>query len=149
MTQEPLVIERTINAPAEKVWQAISDKDLMKEWYFDMPDFKAEVDAEFSFEGSNEDRTFVHLCLVTEVIEQQKLAHSWRYKGYEGNSFVTWELFEEGDKTRVKLTHKGLETFPPTEHNDFAKENFLAGWTEIVENLLPAYLQKRQAEVAG
>jgi hypothetical protein len=75
------------------------------------------------------------------VQEYKKLKHSWRYDGYEGNSFVTWELFEEGEKTRVKLTHEGLETFPMN-NPDLAKNNFVMGWTEITGTLLPNYLQQ-------
>ena len=36
MKNEPFVIERTYNATAEKVWQAITDKNQMKQWYFDI-----------------------------------------------------------------------------------------------------------------
>ena len=39
---EPLVIERTINrATPEKVWSALTDKDV-KKWFMDNPEFKAE-----------------------------------------------------------------------------------------------------------
>ncbi len=34
---EPFIIERTYNAPVSKVWSAITDKDQMKQWYFDIP----------------------------------------------------------------------------------------------------------------
>ena len=73
---------------------------------------------------------------------QKKLTYSWRYDGYEGNSFVTFELFPEGNKTRLKLSHKGLETFPVTAHNDFAKENFMEGWTQIIGTGLKEYVEK-------
>jgi uncharacterized protein YndB with AHSA1/START domain len=36
MKNEPFVIERTLNASAERVWKAITDKDQMKEWYFNL-----------------------------------------------------------------------------------------------------------------
>lgn len=39
MKNEPFVIERTFYSPVEKVWKAITDKDQMKEWYFDVPQF--------------------------------------------------------------------------------------------------------------
>lgn len=141
MTHEPFVIERTYNAPVKKVWEAITDKNKMKEWYFDIAEFKPEVGFEFQFTGGNEGRTYLHLCKILEVQEYKKLKHSWRYDGYEGNSFVTWELFEEGEKTRVKLTHEGLETFPMN-NPDLAKNNFVMGWTEITGTLLPNYLQQ-------
>lgn len=140
MKQEPFVIERTYNAPVSKVWKAISNKTQMKEWYFDVSDFKPEIGFEFHFTGENEGRTFLHLCKVVEVIDERKLKYSWQYKDYEGLSFVTFELFAEGDKTRLKLTHEGLETFPAVK--DFAKESFEAGWNYIIGTSLKDYVEK-------
>jgi len=143
MKQEPFVIERTYNAPIEKVWKAITDKDQMKQWYFDIAEFKPEPGFEFQFEAKNEGVTYLHLCKITEVITGKKLSYSWRYNGYEGNSVVTFELFEEGDKTRLKLTHEGLETFPQ-DKPDFARESFAAGWTEIIGASLKKFVENKQ-----
>ena len=140
MKQEPFVIERTLNAPIEKVWRAITDKDQMKQWYFDLADFKPEPGFEFQFVGGKDDRSYLHLCKITEVIPQKRLQYSWRYDGYEGISFVTFELFAEGNKTRLVLTHEGLETFPET-NKDFAKENFAEGWNTIIGTLLPKFVE--------
>ena len=113
MNTNPIVIENIYNAPLEKVWTAITDKNEMKQWYFDLAEFKPEVGFEFQFYGQGKDgEQYLHLCKITEVIAGKKLTHSWRYDGYEGNSFVTFELFDENGKTRLKLTHAGLETFP-------------------------------------
>jgi uncharacterized protein YndB with AHSA1/START domain len=141
MTNEPFVIERTFQAPVSKVWKAITDKNEMKQWYFDLKEFKPEVGFEFQFEGGPPDKIYLHLCKVTEVIEGKKITYSWRYDGYEGNSFVTWELFPEGESTRLKLTHAGLDTFPAS-NPDLAKENFAAGWTDIIGRSLSHYLQQ-------
>lgn len=140
MSQQPFVIERVFNASTEKVWKAITDKDQMKQWYFDIPGFRPEVGCEFQFEGGTKENCYLHLCKVTEVIEGKKLTYSWRYDGYEGNSFVTFELFSEGAQTRLRLTHEGLETFPAIP--DFAKENFVRGWTELIGKRLGEYLEK-------
>ncbi len=140
MTAEPFVIERVLNAPTDKVWKALTDKEQMKQWYFDLTEFKPEPGFEFTFVGGTEENSYMHLCKVTEVVPGKKLQHSWRYEGYEGNSFVTWELFAEGDKTRLKLTHEGLETFPP--NPDFARKNFEAGWTDIVGKNIKEFLEK-------
>ncbi|MEJ7735949.1 MAG: SRPBCC domain-containing protein [Chitinophagaceae bacterium] len=131
MKNEQFTIERTFNAPVEKVWKAITDKDQMKLWYFDIADFKAESGFEFKFEAKSEDKSYLHLCKITEVIPGEKPSYSWRYEGYEGNSFVSFELFPEGDQTRLLLTHDGLETFP-ADVPDFARECFATGWTEII-----------------
>jgi len=141
MKNEPFVIERTYNASIDKVWSAITNRNEMKQWYFDLKEFKPEVGFEFEFMGGPPEKSYRHLCKVTEVVKGKKITYSWRYDGYEGNSFVTWELFAEGNKTRLKLTHAGLETFPAS-NPDLAKENFAKGWTSIVGTSLPNYLEK-------
>ena len=142
LVDEKVMIERTYNAPVEKVWKALTDKDEMKKWYFDLAEFKPEPGFEFQFYGEGKQgEKFLHLCKVIEVIPNKKLTYSWRYDGYEGNSFVTFELFPEGDKTKVRLSHKGLESFPVTSNKDFAKENFIEGWTYIIGTGLKEYVE--------
>jgi len=142
MDNEPVIIERNLNAPAIKVWKALTSREQMVKWYFDIKEFKAEVGFEFQFEATGKDnKRFVHLCKITEVIFCKKLTYSWRYEGYEGISYVTFELFAGGDnQTRLKLTHTGLETFPNT--SDFAKQNFVEGWTFIIGKGLKEFLEK-------
>jgi uncharacterized protein YndB with AHSA1/START domain len=142
MKAAPVIQEVVINASAAEVWKAITDKNEMKHWYFDLDEFEPKVGFEFQFSGGSEEKQYLHLCKITEVIEGKKLAYNWRYDGYPGNSLVTFELFEEGKQTRLKLIHEGLETFPQ-DNPDFAKESFTAGWTEIIGTLLKQYLEKR------
>jgi uncharacterized protein YndB with AHSA1/START domain len=138
----PFEIERTYNAPIAKVWKAITDKEDMKQWYFKLDEFKPEVGFEFRFSGGpDEGPQYLHVCEITEVVPLKKLSYSWVYDGYEGKSLVTFELFDEGAKTRLKLTHAGLETFP-ADNKDFAKENFAAGWTDIIGNLLKEFVER-------
>ena len=139
MTGQPFVIERAYDAPIEKVWKAITDKDQMKQWYFDLKEFRPEVGFEFNFEGGTEERTYKHLCKITEFVEGKKLAYSWQYEGYEGYSMVTFELFDEETATRLKLTHDGLDTFPKN-NPDFGRESFAAGWTYITSTSLANFL---------
>src|SRR5258705_3187279 len=142
MKNEAFTIERTYNAPVEKVWKAITDNEEMKQWYFDLSEFKPVVGFEFQFTGEgHKGEKYLHLCKITDVVANKKLTYSWRYDGYEGNSFVTFELFEEGSNTRLKLTHEGLETFPMN-NPDFAKESFAEGWTFIVGKSLKEFVEK-------
>jgi len=138
----PFVIERTYNAPVEKVWKAITDKDEMKQWYFDFEEFRPEVGFEFEFSGGREpDKPYLHVCKITEVIPDKKLSYTWRYEGYTGDSLVSFELFDEGGKTRIKLTHAGLETFPK-DNPDLAPENFAEGWTGIIGTSLKEFVDE-------
>ena len=140
MKSEPFVIERTLNAPIAKVWKAITDKDEMKKWYFDLAEFKPEVGFEFQFLAGDEKTKWLHLCKVTEVDTGKKITYSWRYDGYTGISYVTFELFPEGKFTRLKLTHAGVESFPSVP--EFKKENFVEGWTQIIGTSLKEYIEK-------
>jgi uncharacterized protein YndB with AHSA1/START domain len=140
---EPIVVERTYDALASKVWEAITNNKLMKHWYFDIDDFKPEVGFEFHFEGGSPTRKYMHLCKVTEIIPGKKIAYSWRYENYPGNSEVSFELFQEGDKTKLRLTHTGIETFPQ-ESKDFAKASFTEGWNHIIGMSLKDYLESNK-----
>jgi len=141
MKNEPFEIERTYKAPVDKVWRALTDKAEMKKWYFDLAEFKPVVGFEFTFtDGKDENNPYLHLCKVTEVIQRKKITYSWRYDGYEGISYVTFELFEEGNNTRLKLTHAGLESFPKS-NPDLAKENFAEGWTQIIGTALKEFVE--------
>ena len=142
MENEPIIIELILNSGTDKVWDALTRKEQMKIWYFDLPEFKAEVGFEFEFEAGDEIKMYLHLCKIIEAVDGEKLRHSWRYDGYEGNSFVTWELFAEGEQTRLKFIHEGLESFPES-NPDLAKNNFVAGWNEIVGNSLPNFLKDK------
>jgi len=138
--EEPLIIECTYHAPVSVVWQAITDKEQMKHWYFDIAEFKPRVGFEFTFTGENEGRIYIHLCTITEVVPGKKLKHSWSYQDYQGLSYVTFELFPAGTKTRLQLTHEGLETFPALP--DFTRNNFKEGWTMIIATLLKDFVEK-------
>lgn len=141
MTPGPFTIERLYKAPVHKVWDAITNKEKMKVWYFELAEFKAEVGFEFRFTGGpSPEKQYLHICEVTEVVEGKKLTHSWRYEGEPGISYVTWELFDQGDATLVRLTHANLESFN-SGNPDLARENFSKGWTSIVGKSLKEYLE--------
>ena len=136
---EAIVMERTFNAPVGKVWQALTDVDQMRQWYFDLKEFRPEVGFEFEFVVEHEGNSYHHLCKVTEVIPQKKIAYTWRYKGEPGNSLVTFELFGEGEKTRLRLTHEGIESFPKTPA--YARKNFEVGWAAIIGSELKRFVE--------
>src|SRR6266542_358216 len=140
-----VVVERTFSAQPERIWKALTDVEEMRRWYFDLKEFKPEVGFEFEFTVEHEGVKYCHLCKITEVIPQKKLAYTWRYKGHEGDSLVTFELFADGDKTRLKLTHEGLETFPKTP--SFARKRFMEGWTQIIGSSLNEFVESDGADL--
>jgi uncharacterized protein YndB with AHSA1/START domain len=139
---EAVVIERTFNAPIARVWKALTDAEDMRRWYFELKEFKPEVGFEFEFTVEHEGVKYCHLCKITEVIPQKKLAYTWRYRGHEGDSLVTFELFADSNKTRLKLIHEGLETFPKLP--SFARKRFMQGWTQIIGSSLKEFVETKE-----
>lgn len=140
MDKKILVIERGYEAPIEKVWEAITNKDQMKHWYFEVSDFKAEVGFEFQFYGESDEKEYLHKCTVVEAEPKTKISYTWSYDGYIGQSLVTFELFsEDKNKTRLKLTHSGTDTF--LSHPDFAQANFNERWNNILGQSLRDFVE--------
>ena len=141
-THSPLIKEVLLDAPVDRVWKAITDRDEMKEWSFDINKFKPEVGFEFEFYGEKDGHKFLHRCKILEVEPLRKLVHTWTYEEHpDAETIVAWELFPEGEKTRLRLTHTGLENLPQDEN--FARENFIGGWNHILGVSLIKYLGGR------
>jgi len=138
-TADAVIVERTLNAPVARVWKALTDVDQMREWYFDLKEFKPEVGFEFEFVIEHEGNNYHHLCRVVQVIPERKIAYTWCYKGEPGDSLVSIELSPESEKTRLKLTHTGIETFPKTPA--YARKNFEQGWTQIIGTELKQFVE--------
>jgi uncharacterized protein YndB with AHSA1/START domain len=142
METKPLIVERTYNATIEKVWKAITDKDQMKEWYFDLQEFRPETGFKFSFTGGDDTVQYLHECEVILAEPLNKLSYSWTYPEHNnGYSVVTFELFKENEKkTRLRLTHEGLYSFPKDDPN-FSIANFTEGWSSILGDSLKNYVE--------
>jgi uncharacterized protein YndB with AHSA1/START domain len=143
METQPLIVERTLNAPASKVWEALTDNEKMKQWYFKLESFEPRVGFEFSFAGQGaKGENYIHHCRITAVEPEKKLSYTWRYQDYPGDSEVSFELFPEGDKTLVRITHTGLETMPRN-NPDFAAESFSKGWNYILGESLKKFVEEQ------
>ncbi len=139
MSQQPLVLERTYDAPVETVWKALTDLPSLRQWYFNVDDFRPEVGFRFRFAGQGkEGQAYMHSCQVTHVVPLRVIAYTWAYEEYAGQSELHFELFPEEAGTRLVLTHSGLESFPQLP--DFRRENFNEGWSWFLGTGLPGFL---------
>lgn len=141
--ENTIVIERLFNAPKSVIWQALTDVEELKSWFFQLQEFKAETGFKFQFLGGHKESVqYLHLCEVTEVIPFSKLTYSWRYEGLAGISFVSFELQDLGTQTLLRLSHSGIDSFPK-ENPHFAMANFSEGWNQIINVSLQQYLNKK------
>jgi uncharacterized protein YndB with AHSA1/START domain len=133
--QEPIVVEQTIDAPADRVWSAITDKQQMPRWFFErIEDFRAEKGFETTFIVHNDGKDYPHHWRVTEVVPNQRIVYDWLHPGFPGKSFVVWELSKADAGTRVQLTHTGIESFPQDDPA-FTREACSGGWKYFLERL--------------
>jgi len=139
-TDEPIRVEITIHKDPETVWAAITEPDQMRKWFFDnIPDFKPVIGYEVEFDVESETRVFPHQWRVTEVIPRKLVRYNWKYGGYKGNSYVTFELRPENGSTRLTLTHTVTEDFQ-TDIPEFTRESCIGGWQYFVGERLKEYL---------
>ena len=76
-----------------------------------------------------------------EIIPEKKLKHTWFYPEFsEQKTTVTWEIFQDGENTFVRLTHENVNAFNDLGEN-FSEKAFTEGWTQIIEHSLKRYLE--------
>ena len=134
----PLVTEQVMPCPVSQVWDALIDENKMRSWYFpQLVAFRPIVGFQFKF--ADDDVEFHKTWQVLEVVDKEKLAHSWTYQGYPGNSTVCFELMETGGGTKLRVTHTGIASFPNQPH--FARARFEQGWQTILKKNLKLFLE--------
>ena len=139
-TNAPIIVEETYSVSMKNVWDAITELDQMKMWFFNqIESFKAEKGFETQFVVEVENRKFTHLWKITEVIPNQKIKYNWRYKEYKGDSFVTFELAKEANYIKLKLTAEVVSSFP-SDIPEFTRESGINGWEYFIKKSLTEYL---------
>jgi uncharacterized protein YndB with AHSA1/START domain len=141
-SEEKVVVKQILNASVEKVWNAITKHDEMIQWFFEnIPAFEAKEGFTVSFEVDSGERIFPHVWTIKEVIEEKKIVYDWSYLKYEGKAVVTFELFEQGDKTLIKLDNEVLKDFDDN-IPEFRRESCLGGWKYFISERLKAYMDR-------
>jgi uncharacterized protein YndB with AHSA1/START domain len=128
----PRRIEREAVYPhsPERVWRALVDTDELAAWL--MPnDFAPKVGHKFSLETGEHVGTID--AEVLEIDEPRLLRCRW--SGVFGDTVVTYELFPEGDGTRLRVVHDGWGEPVPAEWAGFED-----GWKQKLEQDLPRVL---------
>ena len=66
MPAKILSIERVFKVSRKELWLALTEKELLKQWYFDLPEFKAAVGFVFEFTGGpSPEKQYQHRCEIT------------------------------------------------------------------------------------
>lgn len=139
--EDPIVVKESFKKDLETVWDAITETERMRKWFFeDIPEFKPVVGFEVEFDVKTGDKIFTHQWTITRVIPKKIIEYNWRYGDYFGDSFVTFELKKKNSSTILKLTHLTTEDFPANVP-EFRRESCLSGWNYFIGERLKEYLK--------
>lgn len=140
-TEDPIVVEQTFAASPDAVWKAITDATEMRQWFFDnIPEFEPRVGFSTQFDVDTGERVFPHAWRVTEVEPLKRIVYDWRYAGYAGDGYVTWELSAADDSTTLRVTTTVREDFQ-ADIPEFTREACIGGWKYFIQQRLRDYLE--------
>jgi uncharacterized protein YndB with AHSA1/START domain len=139
-TDDLIIVEQKFDASSEIVWDAITNIERMRNWYFEnIPDFHTTVGFKTQFNITNGNKNFLHRWNVTEVIPHKKIKYEWTFEEYNGKSTTSFELFEKNNSTLLRLTVEVLEDFPDNVE-EFRRESCIAGWNYFINGRLKEFL---------
>lgn len=137
MTDQAVVIERRISAPIEKVFDAWTHVEILKEWfapgqgYLDNPEADVRPGGSYRFAIVAGENRYVAFGQYLTVDRPNLLEFTWNWEESnteKGTSIVTVELRTEGGTTDIKLIHTKLAS---AESAALHAE----GWTSIMDRL--------------
>lgn len=93
-----------IAAPADQVWQALTDPSIISQWSGAKADYPAETGAPYSlWDGTIRGE-------ILELVPLERLVQTWKPEGWTTeDSVVRFTLVPEDDMTRVDLVHENVE----------------------------------------
>lgn len=136
-THKNNMITSTIVIPkkASIVWEALTNKEQFKKWYFDIPDFVLSKGCTFHFYEPGDQQQYRHVCTILDIVPYQKFVHTWTHPDLsKGVTIVSWSLQENAGLTTVTLHHEGLENIQDA-GPAFDPKNYQIGWDQILHNL--------------
>jgi uncharacterized protein YndB with AHSA1/START domain len=136
----PIITQESFNKPISEVWKAITNCEQMKEWFFyNIPNFEAKIGFKTKFNVKSENRDFLHLWKVIDLVPNKKITTNWKYQNIKGDSNVTFGLNEDQKGTTLTVTCEILEDFPQN-IPEFKTESCQAGWNYFIKDRLKNYL---------
>ncbi len=123
-----LIIEREMPHPPEKIWRALTEGALIKEWLMEN-DFQPAVGHRFTFRAKPVAKwNGIIDCEVLLFEPNQKLSYTWGSLGM--GTVVAWTLIPTSTGTILRMEQSG---FGPDQDANYKGANW--GWQKFIGNL--------------
>ena len=121
--------EIVINASVDKVYSALTDPELLTQWFPNIatiePWVGGKVFFRFSKEVTKEKKDHDVIGTIISIIPNKEIAYTWNFTTkpeYNKNTIVTWKLARlDNDRTKITLSHSGftnVDKIQYDEHNE-------------------------------
>jgi uncharacterized protein YndB with AHSA1/START domain len=148
-----LRLQRTYDAPAEDVFDAWTNPEVLRRWWKANPAWitpVAEVDLRvggryrISMEDPESGKKYTAGGEYSEVSRPNRLVYSWQWEQENGelshSSTVAVDFRGEGEQTTVVLEHTGLESLE-------SRDSHGQGWEGVLE-AFQTHLNERAAQTS-
>ncbi|HTA15416.1 MAG TPA: SRPBCC domain-containing protein [Solirubrobacteraceae bacterium] len=146
-------LQRTYDAPAEDVFDAWTNPEVLRRWWKANPAWitaVAEVDLRvggryrISMEDPESGKKYTAGGEYSEVSRPNRLVYSWQWEQEDGelghSSTVAVDFRDEGEQTTVVLEHTGLESLE-------SRDSHGHGWEGVLE-AFQTHLSERAAQTS-
>ena len=124
--------EIMIDAPAERVWDAITDKTKLTRWYMSTENFEPTVGTKFEFQDKPQGKWDGKILgEVTTVDAPRLLEYTFWGNQMKYTTKVRWTLVQQGNRTKVVVDHTGFEGFG----GGLMKLIIQFGWNKFLKQL--------------
>lgn len=142
--QDAIICEIEIEAPAERVFRALTNSDQLMRWFTDAScpvkswQMDARLGGSYSYateKGNFEVNGVSEFECRGEIVEfdpQRLLVYTWIANWHldpQKKTIVRWELTPSALGTHVRVTHSGLA------QESVARKDYSGGWPGVVEKL--------------
>ena len=137
MLDNSLKVEKSvlINASKTKVWKALTDPALIKEYLFGTETITDwHVGSDLIFQGEWLGQAYKDKGHILEITPEQILSYDY-WSGFSGledkpenYSIVTYRMQDEGEGVRLSVSQKGFAAKENQDHSE-------SGWSEVLQKI--------------
>ncbi|MEX1267858.1 MAG: SRPBCC family protein [Balneolaceae bacterium] len=135
LTDKKVKISETIHAPAPEVWKALTDKKMIKQYFFGTEaESEWKKGSSITFTGQWEGQEYVDKGTILDIVKEKRLSFAYwsSMSGLEDKpenyATVTYVIEPGNGQTNLTVTQEGFK-------DEQAYEHSVSGWQKVLKNL--------------